>query len=237
MIYSYGRVSTDKQENSLDLQRRVNNEFCTRLFGKVPDIELYDNDSSGKLPVLKRPEGSKLANFKKGDIVICMKHDRMFRNMANGVLTVEKWFKEGISLHFINLGDQPIDMNNPEKKFQFYIMLATAVLERDNIAKRTKDGMRQRKISGKTYSRPMYGFENVYERNENGDRVNGRLVRNEFEQSVLAEIKLLRNNGVSYQKIADHLNQKGILTKTGLPWKKKTVIKVSGNDIHNLKVA
>ena len=66
MIYSYGRVSTDKQENSLELHRRVNNEFSQRLFGQVPDMELYDNDSSGKLPVLKRPEGSKLANLKKG---------------------------------------------------------------------------------------------------------------------------------------------------------------------------
>lgn len=237
MIYSYGRVSTDKQENSLELQRRVNNEFSQRLFGQVPDMELYDNDSSGKLPVLKRPEGSKLSNLKKGDIVICMKHDRMFRNMANGVLTVEKWFKENVSLHFINLGDQPIDMNNPEKKFQFYIMLATAVLERDNIAKRTKDGMRQRKISGKTYSRPIYGFDNVYDRNEKGDRINGRLVRNEYEQSIIAEIQQLRAKKMSFQKIADALNESGIVTKNGRTWKKKTVIEVLKNDIHSLKVA
>ncbi len=237
MIYAGGRVSTDKQENSLDLQRRTNNDFCLRLFKQLPDVELYDNDASGKLPLLKRPKGRELVNAKKGDKIVFMKHDRMFRNMANGVLTVEKWFKEGVSLYLINLGDQPIDMNNPEKKFQFYIMLATAVLERDNIAKRTKDGMYQRKLSGKTYAKPVYGYDNAYERNANGDRVNGKLVRNEKEQEVLAEILALRDTGTSYQKISNWLNKRGILTKQGCKWSKHTLMEMMKNDIHSLKVA
>lgn len=237
MIYTYGRVSTDKQENSLDLQRRINNEFSTRLFGRLPDVELYDHDSSGKFPVLRRANGVKLTDLKKGDIVICMKHDRMFRNMANGVVTVEKWFKEGVSLYFINLGDQPIDMNNPEKKFQFYIMLATAVLERDNIAKRTKDGIRQRKISGKTYSPAPYGFDNVYDKNELGDRINGKLVPNPEEQKVVKRIKELVSMKVSYEKIAETFNSESIPTKKGKKWSKFTIFEILKNDIHDKLVA
>jgi len=237
MIYTYGRVSTKKQENSLELQKRTNDEFCLRVFKQLPDVELYDNDISGKLPVLKRPEGSKLSELKKGDIIVCMKHDRMFRNLVNGVVMVEKWFKQGITIHFLNQGGLPIDMANPTNKFQFIIILAAGEHERECIAARTKDGMYQRKLSGKTYAKPVYGYDNAYERNANGDRVNGKLVRNEKEQEVLSEILALRDTGTSYQKISNWLNKRGILTKQGCKWSKHTLMEMMKNDIHSLKVA
>lgn len=235
MIYAYGRVSTDKQENSLKLQQTTNNEFSKRLFGKLPDIELYDDDVSGKKRVTKRPKGSELENVNPGDIIICMKHDRMFRNIVDGILMVRKWVNAGASIYFINLGDIPIDINNPEKKFQFNIMLCTAEYERDVIGKRTKDGMRQRKNDFKSYGKEVYGFNNVFSKNNMGDRVDGRIVINEEEQKVIATMRSMRNQKYSLGHIARFLNESGIYTKRGRKWSAKTIRDVLMNDIHQIK--
>lgn len=235
MIYAYGRVSTDKQENSLNLQQNTNNEFCKRLFGQLPDVELYDEDVSAKKRVTKRPKGAQLENIQPGDKIICMKHDRMFRNIVDGILMVRKWVDMKVSVYFINLGDIPIDTNNPEKKFQFNIMLCTAEYERDVIGKRTKDGMRQRKKDFKSYSKEVYGYNNIYDRNEKGDRINGRMVPNEEEQRVITVIKKMKEDHYPLRYIADHLNENKITTKAGRKWSAKTIRDVLINDIHDLK--
>jgi site-specific DNA recombinase len=237
-IYEYGRVSTDKQENSLDLQDDYNNKYCQRVLGRLSDIKLYDEDSSGKKMILKRTKGSELENLKKGDILVCMKHDRMFRNMADGVVMVEKWFNLGVSIYFGNLGDKPIDMNNPEAKLQFYILLATATYERDCIGRRTKEGMSNRKKNKKSYSSAPYGYDNIHDRNEQGDRINGRMVANDYEQKIILEMKEYRNSGISFQGIADKLNADGIPTKKkkGL-WTKQAIQQILNNSLHNLSAA
>jgi site-specific DNA recombinase len=237
-IYTYGRVSTDKQENSLDLQDDYNNKFCERVLGRLPDIKLYDEDSSGGKMILKRTKGVELEALKKGDILVCMKHDRMFRNMADGVVMIEKWFDLGISIYFGNIGDKPIDMKNPEVKLQFYILLATAAYERDCIGRRTKDGMENRKKNKKSYSPAPYGYDNVHDRNELGDRINGRMIANDAEQEAIKNMKYWRSIGRSFQFIANKLNADGIPTKTkkGL-WTKQSVQSILNNSLHDLEAA
>ena len=53
--------------------------------------------------------------------------------------------------------------------------------------------------------------------------VDGRLVANDREQSIIARMRQLRTEGMSYRGIAARLNSEGILPKRGRRWDHTTV--------------
>lgn len=230
MIYTYSRVSTDKQANSTDLQAKVLTEFCQRK-GFLNRIDLVDSDVSGGKSIFKRPEGSKLSELKSGDTLIVTKHDRVFRSHEDAVVTVNKWFKLGVNIYLLNIGETPINMENPVAKFQLYIMMAAAELEKDNISLRTREGINNRKSNKQVYSAAPYGWDNTYLDEE---KKVSKLVKNEDEQEIIRRMITLRNTmKKSYSIIATALNDLNIPSKEGGKWYASTVRTILNNTLNN----
>jgi site-specific DNA recombinase len=68
----------------------------------------------------------------------------------------------------------------------------------------------------KVYSRPLMGF----------DAIDGKLIANDAEQALIARMKAMRDDGVSFGRIADQLNAEGAPTKRGGKWASMTVKKI-----------
>ena len=89
-------------------------------------------------------------------------------------------------------------------------------MEREIIVERTTDAMQHLKAGGKVYSRPLMGF----------DAVGGKLVANDAEQALIARMKAMRADGMSFARIADRLNLDRVPTKRGGTWASMTVKKI-----------
>lgn len=231
MIYTYSRVSTNTQQSSSEQQDSYLIEFCARKgFDNI--ISIVDTDVSGGKPIFDRPGGSKLLEAKRNDIIICSKHDRMFRSLRDAVNTISDWFQSGVTVYFLNLGETPIDMRTPHTKFMLYMMMATAELEKDTISERTTKNLKFRKDNKRSYSSAPYGWNIKGERNEKGKLLNGELVRNEAEQKVICEIKRSRALGIPFHRISETLNNNNIPTKGNRRWAAITVKRIFDNELN-----
>ena len=230
-IWTYNRVSTDKQSSSTEQQDSVLVDFCKRNNFENP-IHISDTDISGGKRLFKRPEGSKLKDLKEGDKIICAKHERLFRSLRDAVNVITDWFDLGVDVYLLNISEQPINMKNPSAKLQLYIMMAVAENELDVIRSRTKDNMKFRKENGRTYSAEVFGYDNVGERGSNGKIIDGRLVPNESEQQVIKQILEWHNIKLSLNAIARNLNERNTPSKKGKKWSAKTVRDTIKNTIN-----
>jgi DNA invertase Pin-like site-specific DNA recombinase len=209
-VYTYSRTSTNKQETSIDVQKQALENYCERQ-GFTNPIHLVDSDVSGGISLLKRPQGGMLEQLESGDYVIFYKHDRAVRSTEDGIRLVKKWFYKGVNIVFLNISEQPINISNPAAKFSFFVMLCAAELEKDMIGQRTKDGLQNRRVNGKTNSAPKFGYTNV------GKGKDGIEVVNEDEIKAIIRMNELRQNNSAYV-VARKLNEEGFLTKKGRVW-------------------
>lgn len=93
---------------------------------------------------------------------------------------------------------------------------------RINVGAATADTLRAKKERGEAYSRPPLGYEEQ----------DGKLVPVEGELQLVAEIKEMRGNGMSLEKIAADLNARGIIGKRGGKFHGMTVKKILANSLH-----
>ncbi len=232
----YARVSTDKQDSSVDQQIKELQDFWARLGLDGYEVEyLIDENVSGGTELFDRPQGSKLKDLEADSIVIAYKKERLFRNTINALQIVYKWLDDGVTVYFIENGVEPLNLSNPNSKFIFTILCAKDELEKDTTALRTKLNMKFRKENGKTYSSAPYGYDNLGERGSNGKIVNGKLIPNEREQVIISQIKAYRNHNLSLGKIAEDLNNRKIPSKKGGKWSAKTVADVLNNSLNNIE--
>jgi len=96
----------------------------------------------------------------------------------------------------------------------FQMMAVLAEFERNLVAERTANALQHKKRTGQKYTnKTPYGFE----------AIEGRLVEVKQEAAVVAEIQAARASGTTLQAIANDLNGRGILTKTGKQWQPATI--------------
>jgi DNA invertase Pin-like site-specific DNA recombinase len=96
---------------------------------RIPNVPLFqDFDkctdrvvSAFKRPFATRPAGKFIMdNVKPGDHILVLRMDRIFRRTKDAVTTLEKWTKQGITVHFV---DQMIDLSTANGRV-FVQMLA-----------------------------------------------------------------------------------------------------------------
>lgn len=114
----YARVSTDKQDSSVDQQIKELQDFWARLGLDGYEVEyLIDENVSGGTELFDRPQGSKLKDLGNDSIVIAYKKERLFRNTINALQIVYKWLDDGVTVYFIENGVEPLNLSNPNSKF------------------------------------------------------------------------------------------------------------------------
>ena len=204
----YVRVSTEEQAKSgLGLEAQI---AKIKAYAELFDIELteiiMDEGISGK--TLDREglqRAIKILKDKKAEGMVIAKLDRLTRNVADLGTLVSTVFDKA-ELYSVS---EQINTKNAAGRLVLNVLVSVAQWERETICERTKDALQAKKARGeKTGGNVPFGF-NV---------INGKLVKNEEEQSIINEIKNLKNKGLSLRKIAGILNEKGIVTKNGKAW-------------------
>ncbi len=209
----YLRVSTaDQAEHgvSLDAQQERLTAYAIANGLEVAGI-LRESAISGTIPLADRPEGVKLTEMvSSGQVrhVIALKLDRLFRSAVDALSTTALWDKQGIALHLVDMGGQSLNTGSAMGRMTLTLMAGFAQFERDLTAERTTSALAHKKLNSQTYSPTPYGK----------DRDGDMLTDNEQEQSVIRQMRELRDNGFSLRGIAEHLNSNGIESKQGKRW-------------------
>lgn len=147
MYLSYCRVSTAEQAaegtTSLDEQERKCRAVANLRGAGAYDFTCFrDVGVSGATPLSNRPGGSELINAaNRGDTVLAVKMDRMFRSASDALKTAEHFKAAGVDLILVDLGVEPVTANGAAKMF-FGMLALFAEFERERIAERMEDGRR-----------------------------------------------------------------------------------------------
>jgi len=222
----YLRVSTaDQAEHgvSLDAQKERLEAYAIANGLAVAGI-LREEAISGTIPLNARPEGEKLTEMvNSGQVrhVIALKLDRLFRSAVDALSTTAEWDKQGIALHLVDMGGQSLNTGSAMGRMIFTMLAGFAQFERDLTAERTTSALSHKKANGTAYSPTPYG------KDRNGDM----LTDNAAEQGVIRQMRILRDESLSFRGIAEYLNSNGISSKQGKGWHASTVRYVINNAI------
>jgi len=199
--YAYLRLSTTEinQQNSFEIQQKhITNKYKIDRF--------FKDTLSGTTPFDKRPAWLELMQtVKSGDNIIIHRLDRLSRDTLHYLVVERHLSKMGVNLIFIEgvQGDSPMD------KMVRTILSAVSEMERSMIQQRVKQTMRHMKSQGRKLGGTCpYGYKEH----------NRHLIPHEEEQAVIAKMQQLRADGLSYNKIAQTLNNESIPTRSGKPW-------------------
>ena len=149
----YARVSTGRQEQSLDEQIRLLEEYCERNEYEVYNI--YSETASGAKD--DRKEFNRLMDDvvdgreKLFSSVIVSKLDRFSRSLQSLINSIE--ILKDHDVNFISTEDN-IETTTPAGKLMFHIFGALAEFERSLIRERTQIGIARAKREGLLCNRP-----------------------------------------------------------------------------------
>ena len=191
MIYSYIRVSTDKQ--TVENQRYEIENFARSM---TLNIDRWVCETvSGTRPARERKLGRLLRKIKKGDILICSEISRLGRCLMEVmgilntlmarqalVLTVKERYELG---------------NNIQSQILAFAFGLAAQIERDLISQRTREGLARRRAEGVRLGRKPGGKNTRYKLTGREDSI--RRMRD--EGTSLAEMcRRLRCNRKTLKK-------------------------------------
>jgi DNA invertase Pin-like site-specific DNA recombinase len=151
----YARVSTVEQ--SCEMQLRELRDYATRRGMEVVG-EYIDTGWSGAKA--SRPELDRLmqdARMRRFDAILVWKLDRWGRSVAHCVRSVQELVSLGVRFLAVTQNIDT-DESNPTSRFLLHLFAAFAELEREMIRERVVSGIRNAKISGKSWGRPKRVF-------------------------------------------------------------------------------
>lgn len=223
----YCRVSTDRQDLSIAVQE----EHIQRAaeYHQLGQAEIFfDPDTSGGLNFCEREGGKllvdrviELAKMGVSSTIIIPKVDRMGRDVIDVDTTVQMLEKLGARMVFLDIN---VDTRSPMGRAFMQIAAVFAQLERARIRERIQSVMDSKREKGILTGTVPYGWNAVEtgnERTKQGGIVvkERQLQDNAEEQQWLRHMAQLCAAGVSFNKIATDLNNRGAKAKQGGIWR------------------
>lgn len=151
IAYGYTRGSTKPQEITLKAQAREIKRhwhYTMKHKGVAWGGIFCDKAVHGDVPLAERPMGGQLqARLESGDVVICSKLDRAFRDIADCAVTVDVWNTQKIGVVLLDVPG--CDTTTSAGMVIVHIMAAFAQFEKRRIAERTKAAMAELKRQGR----------------------------------------------------------------------------------------
>jgi putative DNA-invertase from lambdoid prophage Rac len=236
----YGRVSTNKQDASLDAQdERVAAYAKSKRLSLKEELRFTDEDTSGSIPMLKRAGGKLLLNTielyanSRTPIrhLIVTKIDRLGRDSLDGELVMRRLRELGVIVHIIDLGGDSLSTAGVFGELIIKIIFAIAEWDRKNITQNIRTSMAFKRTKGELCGTVPYGLDAVGTGQTRTNKAGQtkevrRLEPNLTEQKWIRYMADRRRAGLSYQKIAIELNAQGVPSKTGGRWQCGNVAKV-----------
>ena len=203
VTYGYIRVSTEEQaKGTSPADQRTRLIGVAQALGVAEPNFFEDIGVSGSLPLDMRPQGAAMLDrLKKGDTVVAMKMDRMFRDAWDALGVVRKLEAKGVDLILADLNGLTPVHKGITGKFFFTVLAAVAEMERGTINERITFGQRAKAAKGGyTGGKVPYGYT------VSGQGKAAVLVEVPEEQALIAEIRRLREEGRSLRRIALELD-------------------------------
>jgi putative DNA-invertase from lambdoid prophage Rac len=196
-VYCYGRASTDKQAVTEDAQRSACEEYVDRSLkpqGYTYGGWMYDPATSGSTQMFEREQGRNLwALVQPGDRIVWAKLDRAFRSSYDFVHTMMLLQAKGVSFTSLDIG---LDSGTPIGRCVFTIMAAFAELEREFIRERTRNGLGQKRRSGKPINpHAPIGWKKV------GTKKDSYYLPDPAERAQVDRMVVMRRDGKSLERI------------------------------------
>jgi DNA invertase Pin-like site-specific DNA recombinase len=238
----YRRVSTDKQDDSLELQERRTLDYARMKGLAVDDTRTFsDPDTSGSIPITERAGGRLLINLiKSGGIkhLIVSKLDRLGRNLRDGIEFLDLCKNNNVVVHIVDLGGDSISTQGHMGRMILNMLLNVAEWERAEICDRTSKQMQSLFDQYKLTGNVPYGWDCTYEFADGTqliktqsipatelaglEQLHGRAVKrlmdNTAEQAVIFWMAQAVRNKCKREHVALDLNKRGLKTKLGRAW-------------------
>jgi DNA invertase Pin-like site-specific DNA recombinase len=216
-VVAYLRCSTSEQRDegmSLEAQEGAIRAWALAHGAEVVDV-VTDGAVSGTRALADREGGAKImalldARKPVADAVAVIRTDRLGRDAAER-LALYKRFRTG-RVGLVSIRER-IDLATPHGRAMAAVSAVFSALERDLIAERTSDALTELRRQGRVWNHPPFGWA----------AQDGRLVSVPAEQDTLARIRELRDEGMSYARVAVTLTAEGRPTKRGGKWAAATV--------------
>jgi len=209
-VIGYVRVSTEIQkekDNSIRSQIKGIKKYCDDYGYEL--VGIYKDEGISGLKSSRDGLNNMMVEIKKSNInmVVVYSLSRLGRKLVDVVGWVNNL--ESLGIKFISL----------KENFSNEGVMEVGILsERISDVKQFKKGKME-----------VYGGKICY----GWDRVDNKLIRNDMEYQVLVDIEFYRLNGWSYNRIAQYLNNKGIVSKNGSVWYSSSVRSVFNNGVLN----
>lgn len=205
---AYVRVSTEDQANegvSLAAQ-----EERVRAYAVATDRPLAEVivDAGVSAKTLNRPGLQRLlAMVRRGEVasVTIVKLDRITRSVRDLADLVETFAKHGCALVSVS---ESLDTGTAAGRLLLNLLGSVAQWEREAVGERTGFALAHKRRQGQVYGTVPFGFV----------REGDLLVVDEAEQAILGLIRDLREQGLSYARIASTLCEQGYRTRCGGRW-------------------
>lgn len=161
-----------------------------------------------------------MTEIDRWDVLLVLKMDRIHRNSKNFMAMMDDL--EAADKEFAS-ATESLDTTTAMGRFVVDIIQRIAQLESEQIGERVKAGMAQKaKERGSLGGPAPYG----YERGDGGLRVV------EDEAEVVRSIFETYREGASLQEIVDDLRERGVPTRNGGRWARRTVSRILNNPIY-----
>lgn len=219
-LIAYARASTEDQQLTLAAQEAKLRDYCRVYDHEI--AEMVVGSESGK-SIDGRGEFTRVLDLlrKDGtlDGLLVLKIDRLTRDVGDGVMLLKTYFGEDSQYgkHLFSVQDY-IDTRTAAGRCMFSMLLVFAQFEREQIVERTKAALQHKIANLQRVGEVRYGWNLA----DDGKT----LQPNAAEQEVINLMRQLRRDGQSFAAIADHLNARGIKTKKGREWHRRSVNRI-----------
>lgn len=195
-----------EDEQSIKCQIEECTHYCERKGLTVAGILKDPDTSARKVSLFDRDAGALLQDLPAGHHIVALDIDRMFRETADGLLTMRYFAANEISLHFANQGGNSIDASTADGELFLTIRLGFAAYEPRKIAERTKRGMQHRQNKGELMGHPDFvKFGSRY------DKKLGAVVPDPEELQAMQQAVNLKRDGFSLRAIGRTLKDDGLI--------------------------
>jgi DNA invertase Pin-like site-specific DNA recombinase len=218
-VVGYIRVSTDRQVESglgLEAQIKAIEGYAEKNGYKVS--EFYQDGTCGAAPLEDRDSLMEALNsLRKGDILLVAKRDRLARGDTMSLIQMMVNKKKAKILSAAGEGTEG-DQDDPISYMMRGMTDLFAGFERLLIKSRTKAALSAKKAKGERVGHIPFGYQLA------NDGIH--LETSELEQSILMQMKELRQNGLSIRDIASEMNERGAFNRGEANWNNASVHRI-----------
>ncbi|MFL0167721.1 recombinase family protein, partial [Candidatus Clostridium helianthi] len=232
-IYSRKSKFTEEGE-SIENQINMCIKYAENILN-LTDYEIYEDEgfSGGNT---NRPHFQKLMKDiknKKFTHLICYRLDRISRNVADFTSTLEILNKHGVS--FISIKEQ-FDTSTAMGRAMMNVSATFAQLERETIAERIKDNLRELSKTGRWLGGPApLGYKSVQVENNDLKGKSRKKHILQIEDNDINIVKLvfeLFKKYKSFQKVSLALENQGVYSRKGRVFSRELVKQMINNPVY-----